>query len=52
MDSGQARVAGGHAVAPFGFQVVEEAADERGVDVGDRQRRGCFAEFMLGVVEQ
>jgi hypothetical protein len=40
VDRGEAGVAGGDAVAAVVFEVVEEAADERGVQVDERQSRG------------
>jgi hypothetical protein len=52
VDSGRPCVAGTHAVAPPGFEVVEEAADERGVDVGHIQRGRCCTELALRMVEQ
>ena len=38
VDRGQAGVAGPDAVAALVFEVVEEPADQRGVEVGDVQR--------------
>jgi len=52
VDRGQAGVAGADAVAAFAFEVIEEAADQRGVEVGDVQRRGCAAGELGGVAEQ
>jgi hypothetical protein len=52
VDRGQAGVAGGDAVVPVGLQVVQEPADEAGIDVGQVQRRGWPAEVLLGVAQQ
>ena len=42
-DGREARVAGAHAVAAFLLEVVQEAADERGVEVGQVELAGLFA---------
>jgi len=41
-DRGEAGVAGAGAVAPDVFEVVQEAADQRGVQVGDVELAGLF----------
>ena len=44
VDRGQAVVAGGGAVVPVAFEVVEERGDQRRVEVGDVQGAGRLAE--------
>src|SRR4051794_22223252 len=39
VDRGQSGVAGSAAVAPLLFQVLQERADQRGVQVGEAERR-------------
>ena len=41
-DRSEAGVAGAGAVAPAVFEVVQEAADQRGVQVGDVELNGLF----------
>jgi hypothetical protein len=48
VDRGQAGVAGPDAVAAPVFEMVEEAGDQRGVQVGDVQCRGCAAGVLGG----
>src|SRR3954453_16642898 len=50
-DGGEARVAGAHAVAAFLLEVVQEAADERGVEVGQVELTGLFAGAVLRVAQ-
>ena len=45
VDCGEAGVAAADAVAALVFEMVEEGADERGVEVGQIQLRGRFAEL-------
>jgi hypothetical protein len=52
VDGGQAGVAGADAVSPRGSQVVEERADQRGVQVGDPQPRRGAARLLLGEGQQ
>src|SRR5664279_803414 len=40
MDRRQARIAGSDAVAPLFFQMGEERADRRGIEVGEVETRG------------
>jgi hypothetical protein len=49
---GQAGVAGPHAVAALVFEVVQECADQRRVQVGDRQVGGRRAGVLLGEGQQ
>ena len=42
VDRGQPGVAGGAAVAPVVFQVLQERADQRGVEVGEAELAGCL----------
>jgi hypothetical protein len=43
VDSGEACVAGAGAVAALVLEVVQEAADQRGVQVGDAELRGLLS---------
>ena len=52
VDRGQAGVAGGAAVAPLLFKVMQELADERGVQVGEAELAGRLAGLGLGEGEQ
>ena len=52
VDGGQAGVAGADAVAPNRFQVVQERADQRGIQVGDPEPRRGAARLLLGEGQQ
>ena len=52
VDRGQPGVAGADAVAALVFEVVEEAGDQRGVEVGQVQRGRCEPGPLGGVAEQ
>jgi hypothetical protein len=52
VDGGEAGVAAADAVPALAFEMVEEGADERGVQVGQIQLRGRFAELGLREAEQ
>ena len=47
-DRGQPGVAGAHAVAPLGLQVVQERHDQGGVQVGEVQLDGLLAGAVRG----
>lgn len=50
-DGRQPGVAGSDAVASRGFQVLEEPADQRGVQVGEVQPAGELAGALAGIAE-
>jgi hypothetical protein len=52
VDCRQPQVAGAGAVAALAFEVVEEAAGQGGVEVGEVVLAGLLAEASLGVGEQ
>src|SRR3954462_15633789 len=52
MDRGQARVASAHAVAAFAFQVGEEGADQRRVEVLEADLRRRLAGACLDELQQ
>ena len=52
MDGSEARVAGAGTVVPHGLEMVEEVQDHRGVQIGQAQFRGRFAEALFDVSEQ
>jgi hypothetical protein len=52
MDRGQAGVAGTDAVAALVFEMVQERADQRGVEVGDLQAGGLFPGLAGGEVQE
>ena len=52
MDRGQPRVAGAHAVAALGLEVVEEAGDQRRVEIDDVQPRWWDPGALAGEAEQ
>ncbi len=52
VDSGQSGIARAHAVAPLTLQVVQEAGDEAGVEVGDVKQRGRFVHQLRGEADQ
>jgi hypothetical protein len=52
VDSSQSGVPGGGGVAPLGLEVVQEAADELGVEVSEVQLGGVLAGLVPGVGEQ
>jgi hypothetical protein len=52
VDRGQPRVAGADAGAALALEVVDEAGDQRRVEVGEIQRRGGQAGLVAGVTEQ
>jgi hypothetical protein len=47
VDRGQPGVAGGAAVASLLFQVLQERADQRGVEVGEAESAGRLAGGVL-----
>ncbi len=52
MDSSQPRVAGRAAVAPLLFQVLQERADQRGVQVSEAEPAGSLPGLLVGEGEQ
>jgi len=52
VDRGQPGVAGAHGVAALLFEVVEEGGDQRCVEIGDVQLRGCDFGALAGEAEQ
>ena len=51
-DGGQAGVAGARVVAAFGLEMAQEVAEQGGVEVIERHRRGRLVPFPLGVAHQ
>jgi hypothetical protein len=51
-DGGPAGVSGAYAVFSFGLQVLEETADEGGVEIGQVETVGGFAGSDVGVAQQ
>jgi hypothetical protein len=51
-DRGEAGVAGGGAVVPFGFEVVEKPADEGSVELADVKVRGAGVGVVGGVGDE
>ena len=52
VDGGQPGVTGGAAVAPAGFQVLQERADKGGVQVGEAESAGRLSGLGLGEGKQ
>jgi len=50
MDRGEADVATAGAVFAVLFEMIEECAEEGGVQIGQRQQRGRFAQMLLGIL--
>src|SRR5438128_10242066 len=52
MHGGEADVAGGHGIAPLGLEVVQEGADERGVQIVQVELSGRPPRLVTGEAEQ
>jgi hypothetical protein len=52
MDRGEADVATAGAIVAVLFEMIEEYAEERGVQIGQRKRRGRLAQMSLRILQQ
>jgi hypothetical protein len=52
VDGGEADVATAGAIVAFLFEMIEEGAEERSVQIGQRQGRGRFAKLSLRILQQ